>query len=466
MALSHGLRAGLAQVGQWDQQINDLRQNEVLNNQAKLLAEKKAALFADDFDYNNAMNTHDNPLVKEFAQTKIREIGSFVNQNPDWETNVGKRAQYKQLIRELKDNPDLNRGMQSDANYTQFSKDLAEKSKNPDLFDAGAYNDVMQQWRNYEKYGNQYATSETDAAKLGKKAFVYQQPQDWNDLNKEGMEYGNKFNDFEIQSLPGGFVGSYREVPKEQSLNALSSDFYARNKRQMDLRYKQAGYRDPIEYAKALIRPGIKTKFDMGDASASLGFAKLRQEGEAKAPALSSWKIDVGNTKEGVVPGYLLKEAFGATPPLRIMSDDGTKELDLTGREVDYSGFHQYIDDEKRSGVKRFQVQTKLTKEEAEQMGILDNNWLSSDEIKPEWRKKAKVEKMTDKEGKEREYVSITVMQPFNINSASAAGIFDKKVQVSKNVPEATDNYQTTKPKTVSQGGIVYTLNEQTGNYE
>jgi hypothetical protein len=465
MPLEFGLRAGLAQDFQYDQKINDLRYNEQLNKQAKLMAEKKAALFADDFDYNNAMNQHDNPLVKQFAQSKIKEIGAFVNQNPDWETNIAKRGQYKQLIRELKDNPDLNRGLQSDANYTAFQKDLAEKSKHPELFDAGAYTEVKKQWDNYIKYGNQMG--EEAAKSQGKTAFVYQQPQDWADLNKDGMDYGSKFNDFEIKPLKGGGSGSYQEVPKEQSLNVLATDFYQRNKRQMDLRSRQAGYSDPIEYAKSLIRPGIKTKFDYGDINGDRQFALAFKKANDKenAPA-GVWSKDVVGKDASYVNGAVLKEALGATPSFQVKNSNGTKFLDMTGQEVDYTGRTVFLGDDKKKGIKHFEVITRLTPEQAQEKGIMTNNFIMDDEVEATWKGKAVVKTMKNKKDEDVTYVEVRDFIPMDVNSATAQGIYDQKATSTKYVEAPKENYQKTQPKTVVQNGVMYTYNEQTGEYE
>jgi hypothetical protein len=215
-----------------------------------------------------------------------------------------------------------------------------------------------------------------------------------------------------------------------------------------------------LEYAKGLIRPGIKTKFDMGDASASLGFAKLRQEGMTKPMVQSTWKESIGNKDQGLVNGDVLKQSIGAKPSIIVTNDDGTQSIDFTGKEVDYSGFHKYIADDKKKGQKHFQVQLKLTPEEAEQKGILDTHWLSSDEIAPGWRGKASVEKMTDREGKERKYVLLTDMVKFPINEPSYAGAFDQKVQVAKNVPGPQDEYQTKVNIGKDEAGNLWVLDE------
>lgn len=458
--LSFGLRSGLGQDLQYEQQINDARYNEQVNKQAQMMAEKKAALFADDFDYNNAMNQQDNPLVKQFAQGKIKEIGAFVNANPDWETNVGKRAQYKQLVRELKDNPDLNRGLMSDANYQAFQKDLAEKSKNPELFDAGAYTEIKNQWDNYLKYGNQYG--EEAFAAEGKKPFQYSQPQDWADLNKDGMDYGSKFNDFEIKPLKGGGSGSYQEVPKEESLNTLATDFYQRNKRQMDIRAQQAGFENPIDYAKSLIKPGIKTKFDYGDISGDRQFAlALRKANEGKEPVPSGvWTKDVVNKEASYVNGALLKEALGATPSFQIKNSNGTKFVDMTGKPVDYTGRSVFMGNGKKQGIKHFEVITRLTPEEARAQGIITDNYVFDDEVESTWKEKAVMKTQQNSKGDDVTFIEVRDFIPMDINSSTAQGIYDQKATIDKYVQTPESSYQTKQKVGRDEAGKLWILDD------
>ncbi|MCV6901045.1 hypothetical protein OE165_28835, partial [Escherichia coli] len=63
--------------------------------------------------------------------------------------------QMNLLKRELKDNPDLQRGMASDAAFKQLNADLAEVAKNPEQHDIGAYDALMNQRDNYLKFGHQ-----------------------------------------------------------------------------------------------------------------------------------------------------------------------------------------------------------------------------------------------------------------------------------------------------------------------
>src|SRR3990172_11835747 len=100
--LEFGLLKGASVVVPYDQMVNDQYRHYQIQRQRAIEQENKAKLFADDFDYNNAVNTFDNPLIKDYARKQISAIGTFVRDNPGWERDVSKRIQYKSMIRELK----------------------------------------------------------------------------------------------------------------------------------------------------------------------------------------------------------------------------------------------------------------------------------------------------------------------------------------------------------------------------
>lgn len=179
--LEFGTRKGLSQTLDWDRVMQMDRYNNQIKQQSKLMAEQKAKMFADDFSYTNAMNAHDNPKVKEFAIGKLMEIGSYLRENPDWETNPFKRAMYNAKVHDLKDNPDLNRGLLSDANFKRMQEYMANP-KNSDMVNDSEFKKNLGQWDNYLKYGNQFG--EADAAKNGKKAFMFSAPEDAVDTTK------------------------------------------------------------------------------------------------------------------------------------------------------------------------------------------------------------------------------------------------------------------------------------------
>lgn len=461
--LEFGLRRGLSAKVDYNALVNDQARHYQLLKQKQIEQENKAKLFADDFDYNNAINSFDNPIIKENARKQISSIGTFIRDNPGWEKDVNKRIQYKQMVRELKDNPELNRGLQSDSNYKLYQKDLAEKSKNPQVFDADAYGAVANEWDNYLKYGNQ--RGQEAAATEGRKPFVYTQPQDLVDLASSGLEKGNKFNQFDIKPIKGGGLGSYQEVPNEEALSAVATDEYTRNKRQYDREYAIKGFKTPFDYAKANIRSGIKTKVDYGNFDLIVEDQKFKNKA-AQAKPVGVWSKDIVNVDKGTVNGAILKSALGATPPLKIRATDGSI-LDLSGHEVDYTGRNTYMGEGKQHGVKHFEVSAKLSNDEAIGNKVLIKNYKGDLVIAPKWRGKAYM--ATEKNAK-GEDVDITIMRefvPFDINNATYQGIYDQKATISKFQEAPEEGYQAEEqPTTVIQNGITYTLNPNTGKYE
>lgn len=176
MALEFGVRRGLAVRVNWDQQIADQRYAYMLQKQANNEAEARAKLFADDMQYQNAINAYDNPIIKEKARQKIYEIGRFVKNNPDWQRDVMKRQQYNVMVRELKDNPDLIRGMQSDKAKSEWDQ---WRTKNPEIANSPEGTALNEQWSNYLKYGNQFG--EEAARKQGSSPFTFTPPEVFDD---------------------------------------------------------------------------------------------------------------------------------------------------------------------------------------------------------------------------------------------------------------------------------------------
>lgn len=176
MALEFGVRRGLAVRADWNQEIADQRYAYMLKKQAENEAEAKAKMFADDMQFQNAVNSHDNPIIKDFAKNKIYEIGKFIRNNPDWQKDVTKRQQYNLMIRELKDNPELIRGMQSDKSKAEWDQ---WRVKNPEIANSPEGAALNQQWDNYLKHGNQFG--EEVAKTKGKMPFTFTPPEVFDD---------------------------------------------------------------------------------------------------------------------------------------------------------------------------------------------------------------------------------------------------------------------------------------------
>lgn len=167
----YGIKQGLAQSFGYDQRVQDMaRQNNAMR-QAQIYSENKAKLLADDFDYNNAMNAWDNTAVKGFAQNKLKEIGKFMRENPDFESNLEKRVAYKNLTKELKDNKALNEGLQVDANIKAMQGYMNDP-KNAPLVQSEDFEPIKRQYENYLKTGS------IDGNTANRKLFTFTPPEE------------------------------------------------------------------------------------------------------------------------------------------------------------------------------------------------------------------------------------------------------------------------------------------------
>lgn len=340
MALDIGGIQGLAQDFQFDQRINDLRHQQEQQQRAKAIAAAKQKMFLDDIDYQNAMNAYDNPRIKAFTQGLNKQLGAYIRENPDWETNMDKRMQVKAIQRQYKDNPLLHKGIASDTAMRELDKAMAEVAKNPEQHDVGAYQELARQKQNYLQHGNQYGP---EAKKMqGEQIFVFTKPRDFIPLDKTGLELGNKFKgaSMDIEYLKNGRDGAYKTVPKKELLDAAANQFYNENKRQFDVQYTSKG-QDPIAAAKQFILSGIDTKFDIGNRNTlNDELYKIRYKNsleQATAKNESPYKVSILGPGRSAPNPADLAETFGSKVVHYFRGPDG-KLVRNTGDVFNYDG--------------------------------------------------------------------------------------------------------------------------------
>jgi hypothetical protein len=190
MNIDFGTAKGLAQSMDYNNRIADARyqDQQMKRAQAENTAELKA--FEDDLDYMNAANSYDYNLIKGEADKTIREIGTIIRDNPDFRYNPNVRRQINEKKKYLKSNQNVIRGLASDESFKRLNDDLAKVAKNPNQYDAGAYQELLAKKQNYLKYGHQ--DGQEAAATFGPQAFVYDKPEDFIDLPTTAIEVGNK----------------------------------------------------------------------------------------------------------------------------------------------------------------------------------------------------------------------------------------------------------------------------------
>jgi len=214
--LEFGLRTGLAANLQYDQRINDLRYNEEAQRRAENEAAAKAKMLADDMAFATPMNSFDNPMVKQQAQFQIKRIGSYINQNPDWQTNVQKRAQYGVMLRELKDNEHLNRGIAADTAMKDMDKYQSDP-KNADIVNSNDWKAIQAGRDNYLKFGHQ--AGEEVAKKQGLKAFSFVPPEAAQDTATILMNLAKNVEHDKVSSYQDG--GYKKQISQTRKLQAV-----------------------------------------------------------------------------------------------------------------------------------------------------------------------------------------------------------------------------------------------------
>ena len=475
-----GLLKGLSQDLGYDQRINDLRWHAQQDQRALAENEAKTALFANDLDYQNAANAFDAPIIRQEAKNKINEIGKFVRENPDWQYNIDKRLMLNQMKKDLRDNENLKRGLASDNAYKSYLGDLQEVAKNPNAHDTEAYQSISDQWNNYLQYGNQNGLEA--AQKEGKKAFIYQKPQDFVDLPQTLLKAGNSVKDYEVKK--GKNIGEYWTEPKPEQVNAIKNSIYQQHGRQIAVEAKKLGLKTPQEIDKWVgdnIAAGFNKHYSIGDANAAFSNAmrvKEYNQREGKIKPISQTYTPFDNLVDphnvaGTIPTELARKVWNDKPNIQVIGNNGVK-ADLTGLEMNYDG--RFV---KKNGIPMLLGYVKVPLATAKQKGIISgddddiNKGNFSDNgarITSDYLGKAAFEKAgePDKDGNQKAYVKVSYQVPINPNDVTARQMYNVHAGVDKSVSASTNPYQnnTSKPKTVVQGGYTYVLNEATGQHE
>ena len=373
-----GIR-GLTVDANYDERINDLYRADEMNRRTQAMNESKAKMFADDMEFNNAMNQFDNPRIKDYAKKTISEIGKFVSENPDWSTNVNKRMWINMKKKELKDNPDLMRGIASDNAFKQMNADLAEVAKNPQQYDQGAYDMLLEQRNNYLKFGNQ--KGEEAAMKEGAQPFIYQKPQEFVPLTETFLKSGALINPSLI--IRGSGIGEITKTADPKHIDAVTNELLQRHGRQISIEAGKIGLntqKQIYDWVKNQVEAGVKSTYDPGDLTAAFDMqykkAMLdlagRKQASKETPTgqIEPWD-DLHNPKKtaGIVPVDLVTKVVGDTPEAKVVSNTG-KEVDLTGYKVQHTG--KYITD--KNNVRRFITTIDLPESDATELGIYSPN--------------------------------------------------------------------------------------------
>jgi hypothetical protein len=479
-----GQAKGLAANLQFDQRINDLRYREQEDARAKATAEARAKMYADDMDYQNAVNDFDSGIIKDRAKQQTEAIGRYVRENPDYTYNADKLMQVNAMKRELKDNSDLHRGMASDTARKAYLQDLQESAKNPLSHDAEAYAQYEDQWKNYLQYGNQDGA---DAARgEGRKAFLYSKPRELRQLETDLPKVGNTIKDYDIVNTENGGWYTKPKAGQLESLRTATKQDYARELELAARKYNLNTEEKMNSYVDNLISTGFDKSHTLGDPLA------LRRMRLAEA----QFGLDVAKEKakagasNGIVPYKQLmdpsiektqipKKVFDQVwDPKNIQFPSTKGMIDLSGHNFNFDGtiYKPQGKNEKYRGMPFATGYVELSPQEAKELGIVTDvdafGFGPSDSSAEGWRvekgfnpDRVQIKKVYDADGKTQVKVKLLTEVPLNPADQTAMSLYQSATAPAKEYADqtsASSRQQAPQGAQVDSKGNVFDAN---GNY-
>lgn len=419
MPIEYGLASGLAQSMDYNSRINDERFFAQQLERAKAQNAAKIQAFEDDLNYMNAANSYDRNLIDNEAKKTIGEIVDVVKANPNWETDPYARRIINDKKRYLKSNEHVIRGMASDNAYKQYVTDMQNVAKNPNMYDSEAYQNVQNQWNNYLKYGHQEGAEA--AEKFGAQPFLYNKPEDFVDINQEGLGIGNKVKARKYKDLGRG---GYQELVDENALNAAAMDLLNRRGRQIQVTTNTTDKNKQLEYAKELIRQGIDLKMKMPEYSPNHALEvemwKARRDAATQqGKTIDPYNFDIKSSKASKLSPDALTEMLGTAPEAKIYNKDGSFVKTSEGRKFIPTGNFQQANTVGRGQGGKYQVTSPKTigvahgyveynDADLDESGLL-NDFKVADQIIKKTRTNAK--------GKQEDYYLVPAQVEFDPNN-------------------------------------------------
>lgn len=451
--IEFGISQGLAYRHNFQDDIRNVHENEMLDRQARIDAEAKAKLIGDKFKFGKAFDTYNDTQLKKFSEEKLKQIGKFVDENRDFEINPAKYAVFNSLTDELTNNPII----QESARVEQHRQEMLQYlQKNPDMADSPRMRQQIDAYHTYAKMGT------ADPASLERKEWMFMPPTPYADIAKEGLQMGNAFGDFDRVPVNGWGHGAYKEVPKANALDATANSFYMQHKDQIDEEYRKKGFKTQFDYAKALITPGIKGRFDPGDLDYALKLEKLaldkkqaeasKQEGPSQQ---SAYQLDVLNRNVGSIPPDAAREMFSDQPAKMVALDRSGNQIQFNYRPVVWSDKFVTLSPEAAAKIgfttnkplKMMKGTVTIPYEEAKAKGIVSSGgflWAhgtkdeGTDDVDNKYTGIARVRK----DAKDKLVVDIDSYHPFDAQTYGLQGLYEKHVQTSKNVAPVGEQYE------------------------
>lgn len=217
--LEFGSAEGLAYEHNFQQDTQNMFEQERLNRTARQDAENRAKLFGDMFQFGEATTTYNKQKLKEFSEGQIKDIGAYINANPDWQTNGGKYANVKNMSHKLLDNDWVKNDMAAVGEYQNLVKFIHD---NPGAEQLPEVQQQLSKWDNYRKTGDDQGR--VDLPETSKQRFMFNNPASTFDAHKAAEEQFGKLTYDDINPLHGNVRdGQVMEVSKAAKLRAAQT---------------------------------------------------------------------------------------------------------------------------------------------------------------------------------------------------------------------------------------------------
>ncbi len=436
-----GLLGGLSQDMGYDERINDARYNQIQAERAKAKAASAASLFADEFSQGPIGSEYDDPIISQYVKGRMKEAGSLMKNDPNYKYNPETLSQLKAIKNDIKGNEHVLRATAFVEAKKKLKEDLAEIAKNPQQHDQEAYQDLLNQVNNYNKYGHQFG--EEAAQKEGSQAFVYQKPLDFIDKDKLYQDVGSKTQARGINYLKNGRDGGYETFVPEEELRKQAQDIYLSRPRQFDQQYKKKGI-DPIQGIMDGIKPYIKTEFKIGEKN-TFGEKKALIDYENRLkmamanPGASPYKITVLDANYAKAPADLLGQTFGTRIPHKLPAGKDGVEIDNTGDVFNYDGdvYDQKYNEKKgyeKNGIKTVTGYVYKPLDFGKEVGYTYDPWgFGEDKVLDDYKDQISiVDSPMDKDGNSHKILKIKTKADVNANDPSYQGRYDKEISTTK----------------------------------
>jgi hypothetical protein len=164
--------------------ISGLQQEDIMMRQAKLERNHDIEKLAAGIEMPGDFNQWDDPIVKGFVQDQVKAMGELINNNPNIMNDPKTLMQLNYMKKELLSNPAVAKAKRIQTEYSTW-QDFIKSDKEGLYINTPEYQQVIQEWDNYTKFGD------INGPEGGGGEFRFKNPGKSVDLNQTYQRLGN-----------------------------------------------------------------------------------------------------------------------------------------------------------------------------------------------------------------------------------------------------------------------------------